>query len=246
MSSFATPMYLEASLYVATSASSGSAVPTTRSALEIALRYCLILIQRRNHYDPQGVFRGWGLNLNGWNGYSFGGERLGTGLNVNGGGTFRSNWGLWFGGDHEFPALRTDLLRGGPAVAAPAQTSFNVTLISDDRKVVSGNAYVFGWREWESSGGGWSAGAFATVRPSGRFRPSLGPDVSRGLDALAYVATAMEGESAAAPHYVLASLDQTTVSLTTRLDYAFTPRLTLEFYAQPFVATGRYTPSGKW
>jgi hypothetical protein len=194
-----------------------------------------------NHYDPQGAFRGWEINLNGWNGYSFGGERLGTGLNVNGGGTFRSNWGLWFGGDHELPALRADILRGGPAVSAPAQTSASVTLISDDRKVVSGRVYTGGWREWASRGGGWNAGAYATVRPSGRFRLSLGPDVSRGRDAWAYVATAAEEGSAGAPHYVMAGLDQTTVSLTSRLDYAFTPRLTLEFYAQPFVATGRYT-----
>jgi len=193
-----------------------------------------------NHYDPQGPFRSWEMNLNGWNGYSFGGERLGTGMNANGGGTFRSNWGLWFNADHEFPALNADVLRGGPAVAAPAYTAGSVTLITDDRKVVSGRVYGGGWREWESGGGGWNTGAYATVRPSGRFRLSLGPDVSRDRDEWAYVATATAGGNAAAPHYVLAGLDQTTVSLTTRLDYAFTPRLTLEMYAQPFVATGHY------
>lgn len=193
-----------------------------------------------NHFDPQGVFRGWEANLNAWNGYSFGGERLATGLNLNGGGTFKNNWGLWLAADHEFGALRTDLLRGGPAIISPGNTFVNATLISDDRRVVSGRVYGGRWWEYETTGSGYNAGMYATVRPSGRFRLSVGPDFARGRDPWAYV-TAAGDAGGSVPHYVMASLDQTTVSLTTRLDYAFTPRLTLELYAQPFVATGRYT-----
>lgn len=194
-----------------------------------------------HHYDPQGVFRGWEANVNAWNGYSFGGERLATGLNFNGGGTFRNNWGLWLSADHELEALRTDFLRGGPAVVAPAYSAFNATLVSDSRRVVSGNLYAGRWGEWETPAGGYYVGAYAAVRPSGRLRLSVGPDVSRRRNPWSYVATSAEAGGAGAPHYVVADISQTTVSLTTRLDYAFTPRLTLEFYAQPFVATGGYS-----
>ena len=41
--------------------------------------------------------------------------------------------------------------------------------------------------------------------------------------------------------YTFARLEQTTVSLTSRLNYTFTPSLTLQVYAQPYVSTGRYT-----
>ena len=42
-------------------------------------------------------------------------------------------------------------------------------------------------------------------------------------------------------HYVFGRIDQTTVGLTARLDHAFTPTLSVQLYAQPFVGTGRYT-----
>jgi hypothetical protein len=40
--------------------------------------------------------------------------------------------------------------------------------------------------------------------------------------------------------YVFASINQTTLSLDTRIDVAFTPTLTLDVYVQPFFATGHY------
>ena len=41
--------------------------------------------------------------------------------------------------------------------------------------------------------------------------------------------------------YVFAFVRTKTVSLDTRLNWTFTPNLTLQLYAQPFVASGRYT-----
>ena len=40
--------------------------------------------------------------------------------------------------------------------------------------------------------------------------------------------------------YVFADLEQTTLSMDTRLNVTFTPNLTLELYAQPFIASGDY------
>jgi len=40
--------------------------------------------------------------------------------------------------------------------------------------------------------------------------------------------------------YVFAPLNQTTLGIETRLNVTFTPRLTLELYAQPFVATNDF------
>ena len=41
-------------------------------------------------------------------------------------------------------------------------------------------------------------------------------------------------------HFVFAHLDQTTVSLTTRVNYTMTPNLSLQLYAEPFVSGGAY------
>ncbi len=41
--------------------------------------------------------------------------------------------------------------------------------------------------------------------------------------------------------YVFANLDQSTIAMDTRLDWTFTPELTLQLYAQPFVSSGSYS-----
>jgi hypothetical protein len=41
-------------------------------------------------------------------------------------------------------------------------------------------------------------------------------------------------------HYVFGRIEQSTVGLTARVDYAFTPTLSLQVYAQPFVSAGSY------
>ena len=40
--------------------------------------------------------------------------------------------------------------------------------------------------------------------------------------------------------YVFGEIDQTTVSLDTRVDWTFTPSLSLQLYARPFISRGRY------
>jgi Domain of unknown function (DUF5916)/Carbohydrate family 9 binding domain-like len=193
-----------------------------------------------HQYKPQGAFRRWDVNLNAWNGYSFGGERLTTGFNLNGSGGFKSNAGFWWNTDSELEALRADVLRGGPAFTGPAYSSGEVGFYTDSRKRLGLEMWVGGHREWETVGGGAYTGGNVSFRPSSRMRLSVGPRFSVSRDPWGYVANAFEGDGAGPEHFVFADLHQTTTSLTTRLDYAFTPKLTLELYAQPFISTGRY------
>jgi hypothetical protein len=41
--------------------------------------------------------------------------------------------------------------------------------------------------------------------------------------------------------YIFAALEQKTASFTFRLNYTFTPELSLEYYGQPFVSAGKYS-----
>ncbi|MGD0485317.1 MAG: DUF5916 domain-containing protein, partial [Gemmatimonadales bacterium] len=47
--------------------------------------------------------------------------------------------------------------------------------------------------------------------------------------------------SGAATHYTFARLDQSTIGVTLRLNYTFTPNVSLQVYAQPFVSKGTYS-----
>ena len=75
-----------------------------------------------------------------------------------------------------------------------------------------------------------------TWRPSGRATVSLGVSYHRDVNDSQWV-----GKVGDEPEYVLGRLDQSTVGITTRLDLAFTPTLSLQLYAQPFVSAGDYS-----
>ncbi len=191
-----------------------------------------------NHFEPAGSFRSWEANFNAWNGMNFAGEHLSTGINVNGSWNLKNNWGGWWGSDTEFPALRADVLRGGPAFTGPTYTTYNAGVFSDSRKRVYGELYFDGYNELSTVGKSWSVGSTVNLRAGARMRLALGPNVSWGRDPWIFVASPESDDGQA--HYVFADIRQRTVSLTTRMTYAFTPRLTLDFYAQPFVAAGEY------
>ena len=46
--------------------------------------------------------------------------------------------------------------------------------------------------------------------------------------------------------YVFAQLDQTTLSANIRLNVSFTPTMSLQFYGQPLISTGRYRDVRSW
>ena len=66
----------------------------------------------------------------------------------------------------------------------------------------------------------------------------MGPGISWHRSGRQYVTT--EDDAAGTSHYVFADLAQTTVSMTTRLSYTFSPTLSFQLYAQPFTSAGRY------
>ena len=191
---------------------------------------------------PGGALQRWSANAFGAVGTNFGGDRTTT--FVGGNGSFQTT-GFWGGNLNAFAAPRTTsdrLTRGGPLATSPAEANVSVNAYSDERRPVAVAGYAYAGAD---ELGGWSVGGGPSVevRPAPAVSLSLGPDLSLGHDARQYV-TAFDEPAAAATfgrRYVFAELDQATVSLVGRLDWTFTPDLTLQLYARPFVSTGRYS-----
>ncbi len=135
------------------------------------------------------------------------------------------------------PALSTQLLRGGPAFLVPRRASLWLRVESDPRRRVSGAINHFYLRSPGTDGWVHNIAPTLTVRPSTRTDLSVGPFLSRNRNPWQYVATRSAG---GATRYIVGDLKQVTTSLTARLDYAFTPGLTVQLHAQPFLAAGRY------
>jgi hypothetical protein len=134
------------------------------------------------------------------------------------------------------------LTRGGPVVRRPSVNSYFLNLNTDSRKAL---VFYLGPNYSCTSEGAcsWSTYLTATIRPASNVSLTLGPNYSHNESRAQYV-TAVADPTATSFYgrrYVFASLKQSTLSMETRLNIAFTPTLTLDLYAQPFIANGRYS-----
>lgn len=132
----------------------------------------------------------------------------------------------------------TTLLRGGPALRMNAHESASITATTDTRESVWGSVYVAEGRDPTSDmfTDEVDLGVTAQVRPN--LSLYVGPTWVQRTDPLQYVATAADG--AGKPHYLLATIDQSVAMATVRVGWIYSPTLSLDIYAQPFIATGRY------
>jgi hypothetical protein len=79
-------------------------------------------------------------------------------------------------------------------------------------------------------------------KPSSRLNLSSGPSYSHSINVAQYVST-VDDPSATATYekrYVFGRLQQKQLSIDTRVNMLFTPRVSLQVYMQPLVVTGDY------
>jgi hypothetical protein len=133
------------------------------------------------------------------------------------------------------------LTRGGPAARRSGFSSVNAGVSTDPRKRVIGSAG--GFVQVDDAGGDQTE-LFAglTLRPAPHWEVSVGPAFNRTHAVAQYLMTVPDPAATETygARYVFAALDQTTVSLETRLNYTFTPALSLQVYVQPFIASGDF------
>jgi hypothetical protein len=133
------------------------------------------------------------------------------------------------------------LTRGGPLALTPAQTMLQGTLSFDPRK----SAYQAGitgmYMGWPQNFM-WQIGPSLTLNPAASVQIRLSPTYAVAHNAAQYVQTVPDPTATTTygSRYVFATLDQKTVSLDSRIDWAVTRDLTVQLYAQPFVSAGTF------
>jgi uncharacterized protein DUF5916 len=192
---------------------------------------------------PSRMFRSWRLNFAGFRSYNYGGNVTWTGLFLTGLYELRNfSTGRWFVA-YNPKTLSDRRTRGGPLMVNPPGVEWEFSLDSDpNRRWIygggfHGNQYQRGWEQ------SWTAWASLEWKPGARVSLRMEPQVERSRTSAQYVDTFDDGlaSNTFGHRYVFADLDQTTVSASLRLNWIFTPRLSLEVYAQPLLSSGRYT-----
>jgi len=192
---------------------------------------------------PTGPFRRVGVNLNGYSGWTWGGERVGGGGNVNGNVQLRNYWSAYAGVNVNARQLSTTELRGGPAIRQEPRLNGWAGLHTDSRKTVRFGLNTNWSVETTSASRRISVGPGVTIQPTDAAQLSLRPRMTWNRDVSQYVTTADGADGGT--HYLFGRLEQRTASLTTRLDYTFSPDLSLQLYAQPFISAGDYSGFGE-
>jgi hypothetical protein len=80
------------------------------------------------------------------------------------------------------------------------------------------------------------------MKPAENWVVRVGPELSRTVLPAQYVVTVPDNTATATygSRYVFAGLRQTTLAIDTRLNVTFTPNLSLEMYAQPFISSNDF------
>ncbi len=164
-------------------------------------------------------------------------EDLGLECNVNA--QLANYWSMHFGCNFDKGRWDPGALRGGPSLRADNRANMNIFINTDNRKRVSFGFGGYGGRNptTDSTDGGMDVGATIQARPN--IDLFIGPSWSRRDEAMQYVAEA--SDDAGKSHFVFARINQTSLGLTMRMNWTFSPHLSLQAYAQPFIATGRYS-----
>ena len=185
---------------------------------------------------PTKYFRTFRLNLNQWAGWNFDGQRRFTGANVNAHVVLKSNWAAGVGLNAEGSGTDDRATRGGPSLTSKRGANVWYYVQSDDRKVFNGSWQGYYFRDQEMSTE-YGFDPELTWRPTSFLSVGGGVHFSKSNEDTQWVENV---DASPSSHFVFGRIRQTTLGITSRMNYTITPTLTVQLYAQPFVSAGSY------
>jgi hypothetical protein len=178
-------------------------------------------------------------------GWNFGGIKQYNRWSENGQIVFHNFYRVNLGATYATSAASDDLTRGGPLMATPSATTVSARLTSRPNVPTTWNVAT-SYFDDAFGGWNWSASAGISTRPGSQWQASVDPTYSRSVDGRQYIATRPGGSSATyGNRYIFSYIERSTLSARFRLNYALTPNFTVEGYAEPFAASGRYFDIGE-
>jgi hypothetical protein len=186
---------------------------------------------------PGRVFRQAELTFEEMASWTHGWERTRTSFQTRASGEFHNYWELNASAETFLSRLETRLLRGGPAFLEPSRWEFRLGGRTNVRRPVWASFGVNYTTEQESGADSWSVNGGIRWRPPGSFSLSAAVRLGWGRNDRQYITQVELPDST---YYVLGELDRKEASIELRADFAITPRLSLEIYAEPFASNGQY------
>ena len=146
---------------------------------------------------------------------------------------------------HSMRAQDERLTRGGPLMGTPRGWNVVATVDSNRAKQLQTD-YVVEYGRNEDGGLNFSASTEWEFLPGSKWGIAVTPQYLRLVDVRQYLTTLAGGPASTfGSRYVFGRVDRSTYSTQLRATYTFKPDMTLDLYAEPFAASGRYDSIGE-
>lgn len=190
--------------------------------------------------EPTETYRFFELGGSAFRSYDFDGNKTWDGFFHFGNFQFLNFYSINWSGAYNPQTVNNRRTRGGPLTLNPPGYQADISASSDQNKSV---VYDLGYSTYQSrSGTSNSVYGGISWRPTTSISISFSPSFDRNIEAAQYVGSGIDPTATATfgSRYVFAQLDQSTASAGIRLNWTFTPKLSLQLYAQPLISSGNY------
>jgi len=191
-----------------------------------------------NQWEPKGIYNRYSINCGVYSLLDFGGDFLVKAIEPNANITFRNYWNAYVSGSISTDQLSTTLLRGGPLMKIPGFWQLQYGFSSDNRRkvIISVNDGRSG--QYQNSSGSRLFGFNIQFKPADFLMFSLGPQSNTTVDHLQYITTLNYNNNT---RYIFATIHQKTISVSFRVNLNLSPNLSIQYWGQPFLASGKYS-----
>ena len=194
---------------------------------------------------PNRFLRDYTIFVDTRNEWNFGGERQQAQLSPGARLTWPNFWETELGAEFRGRTQNQRLTRGGPLMQQPRSWNADIEVSNSEAAATRGQLGV-GYGRDEDGGLTFNLESEFTMQPAPQLQLSISPEYSREVSTQQYL-TALAGGTGATfgRRYVFAHIDQSEYSTQFRMNYTFKPDLTLDFYGEPFSASGSYGNIGE-
>ena len=154
---------------------------------------------------------------------------------------FLNYWGINMNGSTNFESVSKSLTRGGPKLNIPANYSLNISAYTDSRGKIIVSPGIGYWRNEIGSNEFYSE-LEIEWKPSSQISLTFGPEYSTNYTSFQWVWNQSDQFASGTynTRYVFADLNQKTLSADIRLNWIFTPTLSVQLYIQPLISVGDF------
>jgi hypothetical protein len=192
-------------------------------------------------FEPEGIFRNKSVYIAHWRGFNYDGDKTDNGYMLFSNFQFMNYYGFGFRAGYNPENFTSRLTRGGPMATYPVSYFFNTNVYTDSRQAVILDAYAeMNYDALRTKAMYLEAGV--SWKPNSQINLRVAPSYNKRNDALEWVGSFTDptAVNTYGGRYVFAEIFQETFSANIRLDWTFTPTLSLQLFMQPLFAVGDY------